>query len=385
MKKVNHINQKKENNQLKEENPHYEIFQNDSFGNSNSQYYNYKNDNNNLNIINRNNIFINDIDTKLEITLNYLDLNELNDIFITNNISFKDMLILSKNDMIDLGFNMVQRNRLLRFSQDYLKVAVDFNIDEIHTFFQKNKNLNIKTIDNYINSDHYPLRKVKKNIRNNFSLSPKSKNIYQNEVFIPKKNTNNLILKKVIPNSNINVNTNNESILKNNIIKEYKRINSPKKINKHSYKISSEIFKNYNKIQKEIGNYLDNYNKLKRNNEVFIPNKYKNIVNNNEKVFNMSNMQYNNYNKEIPFQESNESKSSKKLNYNIPNQKKGYKNISRKNKSLDLEQVKKLSELNKRKEELEKNLIVNENKINEKKKMLKLLSNDFSRKEKSNQ
>ena len=111
MKKVNHINQKKENNQLKEENPHYEIFQNDSFGNSNSQYYNYKNDNNNLNIINRNNIFINDIDTKLEITLNYLDLNELNDIFITNNISFKDMLILSKNDMIDLGFNLVQRNR----------------------------------------------------------------------------------------------------------------------------------------------------------------------------------------------------------------------------------------------------------------------------------
>ena len=162
MKKVNHIKQKKENNQLKEENPHYEIFQNDSFGNSNSQYYNYKNDNNNLNIINRNNIFINDIDTKLEITLNYLDLNELNDIFITNNISFKDMLILSKNDMIDLGFNMVQRNRLLRFSQDYLKVAVDFNIDEIHIFFQKNKNLNIKTIDNYINSDHYPLRKVKK-------------------------------------------------------------------------------------------------------------------------------------------------------------------------------------------------------------------------------
>ena len=197
MKKVNYINQKKENNQLKEENDEYEIFQNDSFGNSNSQYYNYKNDNNNLNIINKNNIFINDIDTKLEITLNYLDLNELNDIFITNNISFKDMLILSKNDMIDLGFNMVQRNRLLRFSQDYLKVAVDFNIDEIHIFFQKNKNLNIKTIDNYINSEHYPLRKVKKNIRNNFSLSPKSKNIYQNEVFIPKKNTNNLILKKI--------------------------------------------------------------------------------------------------------------------------------------------------------------------------------------------
>ena len=383
MKKVNHINQKKENNQLKEENPQYEIFQNDSFGNSNSQYYNYKNDNNNLNIINRNNIFINDIDPKLEITLNYLDLNELNEIFITNNISFKDMLILSKNDMIDLGFNMVQRNRLLRFSQDYLKVAVDFNIDEIHIFFQKNKNLNIKTIDNYINSEHYPLRKVKKNIRNNFSLSPKSKNIYQNEVFIPKKNTNNLILKKVIPNSNIN--TNNENILKKNIIKEYKRINSPKNINKHSYKISSEIFKNYNKIQKEIGNYLDNYNKLKKNNEVFIPNKYKKIIMNNEKIINMSNMQYNNnYNNEIQFQESNESKASKNINH-IPNQKKTNKKINRKNKSLDLEQVKKLSELNKRKEELEKNLIVNENKINEKKKMLKLLSNDISEKEKSNQ
>ena len=383
MKKVNHIKQKKENNQLKEENPHYEIFQNDSFGNSNSQYYNYKNDNNNLNIINRNNIFINDIDTKLEITLNYLDLNELNDIFITNNISFKDMLILSKNDMIDLGFNMVQRNRLLRFSQDYLKVAVDFNIDEIHIFFQKNKNLNIKTIDNYINSEHYPLRKVKKSIRNNFSLSPKSKNIYQNEVFIPKKNTNNLILKKLIPNSNIN--SNNESRFEKNIIQNYKRINSPKNINKHSYKISSEIFKNYNKIQKEIGNYLDNYNKLKKNNEVFIHNKYKKIIMNNEKIINMSNMQYNNnYNNEIPFQESNESKASKNINH-IPNQKKTNKKINRKNKSLDLEQVKKLSELNKRKEELEKNLIVNENKINEKKKMLKLLSNDISGNERSNQ
>ena len=37
------------------------------------------------------------------------------------------------------------------------------------------------------------------------------------------------------------------------------------------------------------------------------------------------------------------------------------------------------------KEELEKNLIVNENKINEKKKMLKLLSNDISGNERSNQ
>ena len=87
---------------------------------------------------------------------------------------------------------------------------------------------------------------MKKSIRNNFSLSPKSKNIYQNEVFIPKKNTNNLILKKLIPNSNIN--SNNESRFEKNIIQNYKRINSPKNINKHSYKISSEIFKNYNKI-----------------------------------------------------------------------------------------------------------------------------------------
>ena len=277
MKKVN------ENNHInKEQNSQYEIFQNDSFGNSNNQNFNNKIDNNNNNINIKKDFFINDIDRKLEITLNYLDLNELNEIFITNNILFKDMLILSKNDMIDLGFNLVQRNRLLKFSNDFQKYAIDYNVDEIHSFFQKNKNLNIKVIDNNNigSNEYYHFKKNNNNnktFRGNFSLSPKSKNVYENEVFFPKKNNNNLVLKRLIPNS--------KNKFENNIIKEYKRLNSPKSINninKHSNKISSDIFRNYHKIQKEIGNYLENYNRLKKNNDV-IPNKFKRIFNSCEK------------------------------------------------------------------------------------------------------
>ena len=59
------------------------------------------------------------IDPRLELTLKYLDIYYTLDIFINNNISFNDILLLSKKDLIELWFTLVERNRIFNFSQEY--------------------------------------------------------------------------------------------------------------------------------------------------------------------------------------------------------------------------------------------------------------------------
>ena len=95
----------------------FDFSKNDSFGmpipNKNSK--NIK-DHQNINNIKQIN------DPRLELTLKYLDINSTIPTFITNNISFNDLLLLSKNDLIELGFSLVERNRILHFLKN-LKIS----------------------------------------------------------------------------------------------------------------------------------------------------------------------------------------------------------------------------------------------------------------------
>ena len=79
--------------------------------NQNEKFFsNYDSDNNNNNI---------NVDPRLELTLKYLDIMHTLGIFINNYISFNDLLFLSKKDLIELGFSLVERNRIFNFAQEY--------------------------------------------------------------------------------------------------------------------------------------------------------------------------------------------------------------------------------------------------------------------------
>ena len=108
--------------------------------NQNEKFFsNYDSDNNNNNI---------NVDPRLELTLKYLDIMHTLGIFINNYISFNDLLLLSKKDLIELGFSLVERNRIFNFAQEYKNFGVKYNISEINEFFNKYENLNISLVTN---------------------------------------------------------------------------------------------------------------------------------------------------------------------------------------------------------------------------------------------
>ena len=123
----------------------------------------------------------------------------------------------------------------------------------------------------------------------------------------------------------------------------------------------SNIFKNYQILNKEIGIYMEKYNKQKENENKHAL-KYKCILNNCEKSHNAhihKNKKLNNNNK------NNMTHSDS--NYSIGN---------KLSKSIKIENIKRLNELNRKKEELQKSLHSYTNSINERRKLLQYLEED---------
>ena len=131
------------------------------------------------------------IDPRLELTLKYLDIMHTLHIFVNNYISFNDLLLLSKNDLIELGFSLVERNRIFTFSQEYKNFGVKFNISEINDFFNKYENLNIRLVTNN-NCNRYNNR-TKENINENINYNFNNNN---NNNKILYNNHNELLLEK---------------------------------------------------------------------------------------------------------------------------------------------------------------------------------------------
>ena len=78
-------------------------------------------------------------DDRLSYTLITLGLENLIHIFEENNISFIDLLLLSKEDLIELQLEMFQRNRIFHFAKLFSKYAKNYSISEISDFFGFNK------------------------------------------------------------------------------------------------------------------------------------------------------------------------------------------------------------------------------------------------------
>lgn len=254
----------------------FDFSKNDSFGlpNQSKNSKNNKEYNKNYNDSNT--------DPRLELTLKYLDILSTLPTFITNNIFFNDLLLLSKNDLVELGFSLVERNRILNFSQEFKKYGKKYSIQEINNFFNEFQNLNMRliTINNNLQSfstneeneiTNNNNERVSNNQKSNYNFFNYDKNNNSN---IP--NSESLLLEdKPYP-----INHNNDFYPKSNIFPG-KYNNNKTQLNKNNYNFQNNDIKIMN-------NYLAS-NKIKNKN-IKPEQKYQ------ESIYSNSNINHNNTN-----------------------------------------------------------------------------------------
>ena len=279
-------------------------------------------------------------DDKLSFTLSMLGLSRLINFFNEKNISFRDLLILSKESMKELKLEMYQRNRIFNFSKFYNKTAKNYSKEEIIKFFQDHKQF----------------------------------------IFVPK------IYEQIISNK-ININFNQESPrfsvnnLKN---KKQTRNSTTKKIKK-----GKNILKKYLTLKKDVDDFLNKLNKQKEDAQI-LSYKYGNIIRkinfedkNEDDILIPDKKNINkkeNINKLLETIKNLENKKIDQNTFEHLNQIKNY--VINKGENLKNEVINKLQneiermiELNIKKEKLKNNLQLYENKIKEKKNLIIQLDN----------
>ena len=174
-------------------------------------------------------------DDRLTYTLITLDLGNLIHIFEDNNISFVDMLLLTKEDLIELQLEIFQRNRILNFSKLFTKYAKNYSIQEISDFFTFNKQF----IFNSIIYDKVSSSNINSELQNEMN-NPGINNDNNNIMVFEQNNNNNQEVNylNTEPNNKNNMNNNMSMNINNNYL-------MTQKLNNKNYKGS---IKNTNQI-----------------------------------------------------------------------------------------------------------------------------------------
>ena len=259
-----------------------------------------------------------DEDDRLTYTLITLDLGNLIHIFEENNISFIDMLLLTKEDLKDLQLSLYQRNRIYNFSLLFSKYAKNYSISEISDFFSFNKQFifnssiydrvnmaqnnlpndnnnyyeDIGNEDNYnfnesqfenknsninndINSKYNTQTYSNGGVNNNYDYNLYNQNAIKNEKKNKKQNNNitnsfnsNLNSNKI--NNNINNNNDKKQIKKNNMNNNLNNNENFQKyfiINNNNKKANLAV-NNYLSIKKDTDDFLTKLNKQKEQSEL---------------------------------------------------------------------------------------------------------------------
>ena len=284
-----------------------------------------RNINNNNN--NHNDVLKNNYDERIKLVFNYLNIENILSIFISNNIVFNDLLILSKEDLIDLGIPMLERNRIIHFIQAYTKVSKHYNINEINSFFQKNKSLNLSS-----------LNKNSKNIKN--------KN--EKEIFSHTNTDNKNITHKLKERD-----SQQEAEICNIYPRSLSGTNTSSKNNIYTYSNKVNFFLKYQELSQQVDSYMNKFNEYKQN-------------------WNDSKRKYDNLmNSYLIRGKTNITKKLKNKVVNNFSQNKKEKNKSK--PKLDQKSFEKLKLLKKRKEELKRKLEKVKDKSNHKKMIIKYL------------
>ena len=197
-------------------------------------------------------------DDRLTYTLITLDLGNLIHIFEDNNISFVDMLLLSKEDLIELQLEIFQRNRILNFSKLFTKYAKNYSIREISDFFTFNKQFifNSTIYDKVVTNNMDIYQNDMNNSNNNYTMDTNNNYgqlnqdinyINSNQYFNEKPN--NYLSQSMHNNpNNSNLKLNNQSTfskLKESQIKN-QNINGGTKKNKNLSSKNNNIINNTN-------------------------------------------------------------------------------------------------------------------------------------------
>ena len=150
-------------------------------------------------------------DDRLTYTLITLDLGNLIHIFEDNNISFVDMLLLTKEDLIELQLEIFQRNRILNFSKLFTKYAKNYSIQEISDFFTFNKQF----IFNSIIYDKVSSSNINSELQNEMN-NPGINNDNNNIMVFEQNNNNNQEVNYLNTEPNNKNNMNNNMSMNNN-------------------------------------------------------------------------------------------------------------------------------------------------------------------------
>ena len=275
------------------------------------------NDENNNNIQNQeqlvteNNDEEDEEDDRLTYTLITLDLGNLIHIFDDNHISFVDLLLLTKEDLLELQLEIYQRNRILNFSKLFSKFAKNYSINEISDFFTFNKQF-------IFNSSLYdkvcptpPEEQTNENINENFNLE---KSTIVSRGYLESLNPN-LGMSGTLPVKNLskseyntvnmqskrpeinNINKNINGKFENNINKEknIENINSNVDNNEKLHNKLLELI-NKRKIKTSTNNYKQIHNNTNKNKTKNNAEKYINLI---KKINELetAGVDYENYNK----------------------------------------------------------------------------------------
>jgi hypothetical protein len=203
-------------------------------------------------------------DDRLSYTLITLGLENLIHIFEENNISFIDLLLLSKEDLIELQLEMFQRNRIFHFSKLFSKYAKNYSISEISDFFSFNKQFIFnsaiydRVTGNNIEDEEYQNTGTFFNNNSNENMILKNRNYNITDLEkedIPEK----LIIKRKEFQTKKNININNDKI--NNKKKE-------EKSKKNNKKTKEKIKEKKSKLNEKLNNNLTQQNKRNKNNSL---------------------------------------------------------------------------------------------------------------------
>ena len=230
-------------------------------------------------------------DNKLIYTLKILDLENLFNEFNLNYITFHDLFLLTRDDLLEMNIPIGPRNRILNFCIEFKKYAKKYDYNELVNFFKSNKgfvfneneemenNINNNNNDNYNSNDTYNNNDInlKKDYysfnynqqNNNSYVNIISNESFRNNISSPKSNNKSKKVIKDKKNNEIPIPIKSAHQTPKNI-----KLNS----NDLSYIQKGDSFMNMN-------NKLDNENSFNENTNDYSSNKKNEIDNYNNNNF----------------------------------------------------------------------------------------------------
>jgi hypothetical protein len=300
-------------------------------------------------------------DERLSFTLSILGLENLINFFNEKNLSFIDLLLLSKDSLKELELEMYQRNRIYNFANSFTKYSKYYSMDEILQFFENHKQFlfDKKTYENKIMKNKANSND-NKNIKQEKIILINDENKNENNFFTPRNKNNKMNNKKIYHSTN-------------------KKIHRGKNVLKKYLSIKKDVDDFLNKLnrQKEdtqilsykYGNFIKRPNYIERNED--------DIMISEEKKFNKKNR----INKLVEKMIFLENKKIDQKTFEHLNQIKKY--IIEKGDNITIEElikleneIEKVIELNIKKEKLKNNLQIYEKKINDEQNMINQINNE---------